>query len=145
MPIKISFKLTTKKVGFLRTYTRGKKLSARQLTRARTLLLLHEGKTETDIAEYLGINFTTVWRIKKRCLAKGVAEALKEDPRPGQPKDYTKKYEGTLIALACSGHPAGRQRWTLSLLRERLHTESKKSMNRESIRLMLKKGAVSLG
>lgn len=44
------------------------------------------------------------------------------------------------MALACSDPPEGRNRWTLELLAEQAKTiEGLQTINRESIRLILKK------
>lgn len=121
--------------------------SVRQLNRANILLLLNKEKTETAIADFLDVERTTVWRTKKRYLDKGLLHALEEDPRPGQPKKYTITHQAELVALACSRAPEGAERWTLSLLTRRIRSAVKgcRRINRESIRLMLKKTGVSLG
>lgn len=119
----------------------------RALNRANTLLLLHRGKKETTIAEFLGTDFTTVWRTKKNYLDHGLQRALAERPRTGQPKKYTVHHETELVAQACSSPPEGRKRWTLELLSERMRKGAKgcATMNRETVRLLLKKMNVSLG
>lgn len=121
--------------------------SVRQLNRANILLLLHKKKAENDIAEFLDVERTTVWRTKTRYLAKGLRYALEEDPRSGQPVKYTITHQTELTAIACSNAPEGAVRWTLALLKDRMRRAVKgcKSINRESIRLMLKKTGVSLG
>ena len=126
--------------------TRGKK-SARELNRARALLLLHRGQRECDVARALGIDRKTVWRTKRRYHTGGLSAALAERPRSGQPKKYTVRHETELVAHACSSPPEGRKRWTRELLGEKMQQCVKGclTMNRESIRLMLKKTNVSLG
>jgi transposase len=138
--------LARKDIARLREWERGKK-RAREFNRARALLLLHRGQRECDIARALGIDRKTVWRTKKRYHAEGIKAALEEKPRPGQPKKYTIRHETELVAQACSTPPEGRKRWTLVLLSERMRDSVKgcRTMNRESIRLMLKKTKQSLG
>ena len=52
----------------------------------------------------------------------------------------------TLAAMACGPCPAGRRRWTVRLLAEELKKEPGfETINRESVRLTLKKTNVSLG
>ena len=85
-------------------------------------------------------------RTKQKYLREGMQAALEEEERPGQPIKYASKQEAELIALACSNAPPGRTRWTLELLTEKLKMQSGfKTINRESIRLMLKKTNVNLG
>lgn len=143
-----SLKLTPKDIRFLDNFKHdGARRSVRQLNRANILLLLHKKKVEKDIAEFLGVERTTVWRTKKRYLAKGVRFALEEDPRSGQPKKYTMDHQTELVALACSTSPEGAGHWTLELLTRAMRNTVKgcKTINRETIRLMLKKTNVSLG
>ena len=138
--------LAKKDVVLLHTRTQGKK-SMRTLNRARALLLLHRGQRECEVARALGVERKTVWRTKKRYREGGLTAALAERPRSGQPRKYTVRHETELVAHACSSPPEGRKRWTLELLSERMRYKVAgcATMNRESIRLMLKKTNVSLG
>jgi len=138
--------LAKKDVVLLHTRTQGKK-SMRTLNRARALLLLHRGQRECEVARALGVERKTVWRTKKRYREGGLTAALAERPRSGQPRKYTVRHETELVAHACSSPPEGRKRWTLELLSEKMQQCVKgcRTMNRESIRLMLKKTNVSLG
>ena len=142
----LSFKLKPREVTFLQSFKKGKR-GVRALNRANTLLLLHRGKRETKIAEFLGTDFTTVWRTKKKYLDHGLDYALEEQPRPGQPKKYTVNHETELVAFTCSTPPEGRKRWTLDLLSEKMRACARgcTTMNRETVRLMLKKMNVSPG
>ncbi len=73
-------------------------------------------------------------------------KSLQEKERSGQPRKYGPKQEAEIIALACSDPPEGRARWSLELLTEKLSGhKGLGSINRETIRLMLKKTNVSLG
>jgi len=49
-----------------------------------------------------------------------------------------------IVAMACSQAPEGRSRWTIRLLEKDLNKKGI-MINRESIRLLLKKTNVSLG
>jgi transposase len=141
----IPFQLKRREVLWLKRFRDEGRKSVRELNRAQILLLLHRGKRACDIADFIELDYTTVWRIKKRYLEKGLKSALEEEERPGQPKKYSDKVKATVIALACSDPPKGRNRWSLSLLKERISSEMGIEMNRESIRLELKKKAVVLG
>lgn len=120
--------------------------SARSITRARILLLVNERKSERATARTLGICKTTVLNIKKRFREEGLERALSDRPRPGQPRKYTNKHEAEIIATACTSPPEGRKRWTLVLLMDELRKKpGLKTINRETIRLVLKKAKRSPG
>ena len=141
-----SIKLAPKDIKFLKTFKREDKKSLREINRANILLLLDKGKQASEIAEFLDVGRNTVSRTKQKYLCVGMQAALEEEERPGQPIKYTSKHEAELIALACSNAPSGRTRWTLELLTEELKMKSGfKTINRESIRLMLKKTNVNFG
>lgn len=139
-------KLTEKELKYLNDFTRKGQRSARMMTRARILLLVHNGEKETVIARLLNISRATVSNIKKRYRMEGLENALGEKPRPGQPKKYNEKHEVEIIATACTSPPKGRKRWSLVLLTEELKKKKDfKTINRESVRLILKKTKLSLG
>lgn len=143
---KSEIKLTSKEIKFLGKYKKTKDLSLREYNRANILLLLHKGKKESDIADFLDVERTTIWRTKQKYLEAGINEALEERERSGQPVKYNDPQKAEVIATACSKAPEGRSRWTLQLLTDTLKKQkSLSTINRETIRLILKKTNVSLG
>ncbi len=139
-------KLIEKEVEHLKEFTKKGKKSARSLTRAHILLLADKGEKEMEIAEILNISRATVSNVKKRYREEGLKSALVEKPRPGQPKKYTERQKAEIIAQACTKPPAGRKRWSLVLLAEEMKSkEGFETINRESIRLILKKAKQNLG
>ncbi len=139
-------KLTEKEVEYLSVFVKKGRKSARELTRAHVLLLVNRGRTEMEIKDTMGISRATVSNIKKRYREKGLQSALKEKPRSGQPPKYTKRHEAEIIAHACTKSPDGRKRWSLTLLTEELRKkEGFETINRESIRLILKKAKQNHG
>lgn len=139
-------KLKPKEVTFLKQFTKKGKRSARALKRANILLLLDKGETGDFIAEKLNVNRDTVYNVKRRYLEEGLDVALSEKPRPGQPVKYNKKKKTEIIAKACTTPPEGRKRWTVRLLVEEMSKqEGFKTINRESIRLTLKKVELNPG
>jgi putative transposase len=107
---------------------------------------LNKGKRNAEIGDFLDVDRITIWRVKKRYQEYGIEKALEEDSRPGQPIKYTVDHEAELAALACGPCPEGRKRWTIRLLTKEIKNKPGfKSVNRESIRLALKKMNVSLG
>lgn len=139
-------KLSPSEIEFLRAFKSSAKRSQREYDRASILLLLHKGKRDAEIVDFLEVERTTVWRTRNRYLEEGLEKSLQEKERSGQPKKYIDKHEAEIIALACSNPPQGRAKWSLELLTEKLsHQKGLKSINRETIRLLLKKTNVSLG
>ena len=133
-------------IEYLQSFKRSGKKSRREYDRANILLLLHKGKTDVDIEDFLEVERTTIWRTRKKFLEDGLEEALKEKPRSGQPKKYGQKEEAEIVALACSDAPDGRTRWTLQLMEEVLsRKKGLETINRETIRLILRKTNVNRG
>ena len=136
----LEIRLEEKELKFLRAFTKKGERKARAIYRANILLLATQGMKDTQIANILSIHRQTVWRIKKSYLEEGLDAALKDHPRPGQPKKYTLKHEAEIAALACTDPPEGRKRWSLILLQDELKKrEGLETINRESIRLIFKK------
>lgn len=128
--------------------TRGKK-SAREITRARVLLLAQDGRRATDIARTLGVSRGTIYNVWKKYKAKGrppLVEALKEAPRSGRPLALDSRVAAKVTMIACSAPPEGRARWTLHLIADKLVTLGvTESISHESVRQLLKKTASSPG
>ena len=143
---RLKVKLQPSEIDYLKEFKSSGKRSQREYDRANILLLLDKGKRDAEIVDFLGVERTTVWRTRKRYLTEGLEKSLQEKERSGQPKKYGPQQEAEIISLACSDPPQGRARWSLELLTEKLnHQKGLKSINRETIRLILKKTNVSLG
>ena len=142
----IQIKLTSKELLYLATQKRTGDLSLRKYNRINILLLLHKGKKNAEIEDFLDVDRVTIWRTKNRYLEQGLEKALQEEQRPGQPKKYHTDQEAELAALACGPCPKGRKRWTVRLLTQELKTKPGfATINRESVRLALKKMNVNRG
>lgn len=140
-----SIKLKKSELLYLESYKRSNR-SLREYNRANILLLLDKGKRIVDIEDFLNVDRITIWRTKKKYLEQGVNAALEEDARSGQPTKYVADHQAELVALACGPCPAGRRRWTVRLLTAELKNKPGfETINRESVRLALKKMNVSLG
>lgn len=131
---------------FLKAFLRSGTRKARAIARANILLLADRGYATNEISEALNVHRQRVWRVKQRYAREGLETALGEKPRSGQPKKYGEKHEAEIIATACTNPPAGSKRWSIELLTEALRKRSGFStLNRESVRLVLKKAKRSLG
>jgi putative transposase len=142
----LKIELEDSEVTFLTDFIKKGQKNARPLTRARILLLANQEKGDTEIAKILGIGRNTVLRIRKRYLEEGLQSALVDKPRPGQPEKYNERHVAEIIAQVCVQPPDGRKRWSLTLLTEELREkEGFETINRESVRLILKKAKLNHG
>jgi hypothetical protein len=122
--------------------------------RNRALILLRAdesddgpGWPDAKIAEAFGIGVRTVERTRRLLVVEGFEAVLARKPSPN--RQYRKLdggQEAELVRLACSKPPAGRVRWTLQLLADRL-VERKvvASIGREAVRTTLEKTTSSRG
>ena len=142
----VLIKLKDDEEQYLQDFVKKGQKNARKLTRARILLLANKNKKNVEIAEILNVGRNTVGRTKKRYLEEGLQSAIEDKPRTSQPIKYTEKHIAEIIAQACTTPPAGRKKWTLVLLTEELKKkEGFETINKESIRLILKKAKLNLG
>lgn len=103
------------------------KRAARTVILARALLLLDAGDygpawTVCKVSEALGPTTRTLEKLKKRFVEEGFEAALERKKRQKPPREikFGGDFEARLIALACSEPPAGRSRWTIRLLAEKV-------------------------
>ena len=113
---------------------------SRTITRANALLRMGAGGSASAVQVQAGISSTQYHRLKRRYLDGGLANALEERPRSGQPPKVTPTLEAHITSLACSELPAGAARWTLSLLNHTLVSlDYGPAVSNETIRKVLKK------
>jgi transposase len=128
-----------------RMISRGK-AAARKLAHARVLLQADAseggpGWTDAAIAEAVRVSVRTAERVRQRFVEEGLEAALLPKPSP---RVYARKLDGEqeakLVALACSGPPEGKKRWTLRLLAERMvELEVVSELSHETVRQTLEK------
>ncbi len=126
---------------FVRTGTK----AARALTRARILLLSAERQPIATIAATLAVCRATVQNVRQRYRAGGLAAALHDQPRSGQPRKVTPREEAYITTIACSTPPDGQVRWTIRLVTDRLVKLYGVDLSTESVRQVLKKVSSSPG
>jgi transposase len=130
--------------------TRGKAAARTQL-HARILLQAAEqpdrpAAVDTRLAEALTCSVRTVERVRRRFVEEGVAAALVPHRPLATPRKLDGAAEARLIAEACSPPPAGRERWTLQLLADRLvELQVVETVSDETVRRTLKKTRSSPG
>ena len=118
MPSAPAIRLRTEQRRQLQRLVHAGRHKAREVQYAYILLRSADGWSETQIAQAFDISSRTVRRTRARFRAGGLAAALAEQPRPGQPLKLSVVQEASLVALACSAPPAGHRRWTVRLLTE---------------------------
>lgn len=128
------------------------KSSAAQLLKARILLKADSGRhgeawPDSRIVEALDTSASMVYRVRRGFVEKGIEAVLVRKKRltpPVQPV-FDGEKEARLIALACSAPPAGRVRWTLRLLADRLvELEVVDAVNFNTVGRALKKTSLNL-
>ena len=140
---RIEVKLTQDEHESLSTYvTRGQK-SAREINRARILLLANDGLKDQDIEKVLRVSRVTIYNMRKKYQSKGVQhilDVLQDEPRGGRPMKFDSKIEAQVTMIACSAPPQGAARWTLHLIAEKLiKLDMVDTISHESVRSILKK------
>ena len=142
--------LPTKEREELGKMTRTGKARAREILRAQILLKADEGpqgesKGDPQIARELKVALRTVAATRERYVAGGLGRALHDAPRSGQPRRLSPQGQAKLEAIARSAPPAGRVRWTLELLRDRMvELKVVEYIGKETVRGALKRGAQAL-
>jgi len=117
---------------------------AREVTRAHILSALHRAATIASIQQILGVSRMVIWRTRTAYEEGGLDYALQDAPRVGRPARYGADQETEVVALACSQPPAGAARWTVRLLTAEARKRPQlRTVNRESVRLFLKKTSVN--
>jgi transposase len=142
---------TEEREGLERLVSAGKS-AARKLLRARILLKADEdgsdgGWTDERIAQALDTSLSTIYRVRREFVERGLETALSRKRPTGR---HYRKLDGAaeaqLIALACSPAPEGRTRWTLQLLADKLvELRIVETISDDTVQRTLKKTTSSLG
>jgi putative transposase len=140
---RIVIKLTQDEQHLLETYVSQGHKNAREINRARILLLSNDGRKVQDIAKVLGVSQTTVSNVRKQYDKKAhehILDFLQEAPRSGRPITLDSKVEANVTMIACSTPPEGSARWTLHLIADKLvKLDVVQTISHESVRSILKK------
>jgi transposase len=140
---RIEVTLTPDEHASLSAYVAHGHKSAREINRARILLLAHDGHTDADIANVLGVSHVTIYNMRKKYHHKGdqhILDVLHDEPRGGRPLKFDSTVEAKVTMIACSEPPPGAARWTLHLIADRLvKLDVVDTISYESVRTILKK------
>jgi transposase len=142
--------LTSEERQQLEQISRTGKASAYQITRARILLKADTSQPEenwkdAEISAALDVSVATIERLREQFADEGVPKCLQRKTRMYE-RLLDGEQEAKLVAIACSEAPAGRSRWTLRLLSERVvELGYVEQISYETVRQTLKKTNLSLG
>jgi len=125
MASKFIVKLTSEERTQLERMVSTGKRAAATLMHARILLKADAGDGQAweneRIAEALETSTGTVHRVRQAFVDEGLEAALyRKKPTGRQYRTLDGEGEARLVALACSTPPAGRVRWTMQLLADKL-------------------------
>jgi transposase len=96
---------------------------------------------DPEIADAYGVSLSTVHRVRQAFVEEGLDAALyRKKPTGRQFHKLDGAQEAKLLAIACSQPPAGRKRWTLQMLADRLvELHIVDAISDECVRTTLKK------
>lgn len=140
---RITIKLAEPEVEVLEKYVSQGQKNAREINRARILLMANAGVKVKEIKQALGVSLTTITTVRKnynRQEYDHILDFIKDNPRSGRPIELDSRVEAKVSMIACSAPPPGRARWTLHLIADNLvKLEEVESISHESVRQLLKK------
>ncbi len=96
----------------LQQWAKSRSLPARQIERARIVLMAAEGKTDLEIAASLKIGNHKAARWRKRFLRFNLAGLLKDAPRPGRTPVISAKVKEEVIRKTTQSKPANATHWS---------------------------------
>lgn len=145
----IEVKLSQEEREVLEKFVAQGKKSAREITRARILLLSDEGRKDKELSQILGVSRGTVYNVGKKYNNKAhedIVDFLHEEARRGRPIKIDSRVQANITMIACSNPPEGYGRWTLQMIADKVvELEVIDSISHESVRGTLKKTNLSLG
>ena len=120
-------RLDAEERGRLEQLVRSGKAAALRIRHANILLAVDESDRgaklkDTEAASAFGVAVRSIESLRKRFVEEGLDAALdrKKQVRRSVESMFDGEKEARLIALACGPKPAGRARWTLELLADRV-------------------------
>lgn len=114
--------------------------SERVKKRALALLLAHEGWSDREISDKIGIGTATVERLRKGFCSRGVDVIRHRRSKGRRRRKVDARVREFMIRLATSPPPAGRRRWSLRLLAKEASRSDQlpiSSISHESVRMIL--------
>jgi transposase len=113
----------------LQQWERGRSLPARQVERARVVLLAAAGMQDLEIADEIGISNQKAARWRKRFLKLGLAGLEKDAPRPGRTPTITSAQVQEVVRKTTQEKPSHATHWSTRTMAEAVGL-SEKSVRR---------------
>jgi transposase len=114
-----SLPVTEETKQILKGWLRGGKTEQRLAQRARIILALHKGHSNTEVAQQLATREATISKWRKRFVQSGV-DGLRDKERSGKPATYNQADERRVLTLLDEPPPKGFAKWNGTLLAARL-------------------------
>ena len=100
----------------LKRWARGRSTPARQVLRARIVLLAADGQDNIDIAPAVGTDRLTVARWRTRFAAQRVAGVERDAPRPGRPPVRREEAARRIVERTTQTRPTNATHWSVRTL-----------------------------
>jgi len=145
-------RLTAEERAELEAMTRQRRIASDKQLRAKLLLHADDGELgpawqDQQLIEAFGVSRSKIMRLRRQLVLEGLQAALsrRTSTQPRRRK-LDGEQEARLIAVACSAPPAGRAKWTLQLLADKLvELQVVDSISNDCVRKTLKKTTSSRG
>lgn len=115
----IPIELSEEDRDFLEALTRRRSAPAREVLRARIVLLANQGLGNKEIAQKLGSNHCTVGHWRRRFASAGIS-GLSELPRSGAPRSVTDEKVAEIVRVTLEEKPEGCTHWSTRKLGSKL-------------------------
>jgi transposase len=123
---KYIIELTSKERYELQTMVKNGRAAAYKIKHAHILLNADQGPEgagwkDAEIAKAFHCHITTVENVRRRLVEHGLDAAIERAKHKAyKPRKLDGRAEARLVAMACSKTPAGRNKWTLRLLADKM-------------------------
>ncbi|MCG3125582.1 MAG: IS630 family transposase ISBmu8 [Phycisphaerae bacterium] len=116
----VEITLTAEERETLGVWARARSLPARQVLRARLVLMAAEGQRNATIADKLSIDPVTVWRWRKRFLAERLVGLERERPGRGPKPTKRRHWAQTIVRVTLDTTPPNATHWSVRTLADHL-------------------------
>lgn len=103
--------LSAKQREQLQQWARRPKSAQALALRARIILRLSDGRSNTEVANHFHVHIQTVSKWRERFRHRGI-DGLLDEPRPGQPRKITDRHVEAVITRTLESKPAGATHWS---------------------------------
>jgi transposase len=122
MRVAIKIKLTENERATLMRWSRGRSVPARQVLRAKIVLMAADGNLNKDIVAALKTDAQTVKRWRNRFVGQGLASLAKDAPRGGRKPLAREKVTAKIINKTTQERPKNATHWSTRTLAKELGT-----------------------